>query len=99
MANSDVKSKRLTGTGAASVGRSRLRQVQILTSSGGAGRLTLTDGNGGATILDIDFLASVNIFPNLSAFNNVELEFSICVSISSWTSRNKSLPILSAKIA
>jgi|TARA_R100000995_G_scaffold84869_1_gene65372 hypothetical protein len=58
MANSDVKSKRLTGTGAASVGRSRLRQVQILTSSGGAGRLTLTDGNGGATILDIDFLAS-----------------------------------------
>ena len=58
MANSDVKSKRLTGTGAASVGRSRLRQVQILTSSGGAGRLTLTDGNGGATILDLDFLAS-----------------------------------------
>ena len=58
MANSDVKSKRLTGTGAASVGRSRLRQVQILTSSAGAGRLTLTDGNGGATILDIDFLAS-----------------------------------------
>ena len=48
----------MTGTGAASVGRSRLRQVQILTSSGGAGRLTLTDGNGGATILDIDFLAS-----------------------------------------
>ena len=58
MANSDVKSKRLTGTGAASVGRSRLRQVPILTSSGGAGRLTLTDGNGGATILDLDFLAS-----------------------------------------
>ena len=58
MANSDVKSKRLTGTGAASVGRSRLRQIQILTSSGGGGRLTLTDGNGGATILDLDFLAS-----------------------------------------
>ena len=58
MPNSDVKSKRLTGTGAASVGRSRLRQIQILTSSGGAGRLTLTDGNGGATILDLDFLAS-----------------------------------------
>ena len=55
MANSDVKSKRLTGTGAASVGRSRLRQIQILTSSGGAGRLTLTDGNGGATILDRDW--------------------------------------------
>ena len=57
MANSDVKAKRLTGTGAASVGRSRLRQVQVLTGAG-AGRLTLSDGNGGATVLDIDFLAS-----------------------------------------
>ena len=57
MANSDVKAKRLTRTGAASVGRARLRQVHILTSAG-AGRLTLTDGNGGATVLDIDFSAS-----------------------------------------
>jgi hypothetical protein len=57
MANSDVKAKRLTGTGAASVGRARLRQVQVLTGAG-AGRLTFTDGNGGATVLDIDFLAS-----------------------------------------
>jgi hypothetical protein len=57
MANSDVKTKRLTGTGAASVGRARLRQIQVLTGAG-AGRLTLTDGNGGATVLDIDFLAS-----------------------------------------
>lgn len=64
MANSDVKSKRLTGTGAAAIGRARLRQIQVLTGAG-AGRLTLTDGNGGATVLDIDFLAtdshSVNI--------------------------------------
>ena len=58
MANSDVKAKRLTGTGAASLGRNRLRQIQVLTSAAGAGRLTLTDGNGGATVLDIDFLAS-----------------------------------------
>jgi hypothetical protein len=57
MANSDVKAKRLTGTGAATVGRARLRQIQALTSAG-AGRLTLTDGNGGATIVDLDFLAS-----------------------------------------
>jgi len=57
MANSDVKTKRLTGTGAASLGRNRLRQIQVLTGAG-AGRLTLTDGNGGATVLDIDFLAS-----------------------------------------
>ena len=64
MANSDVKTKRLTGTGAASVGRARLRQIQVLTGAG-AGRLTLSDGNGGSTVLDIDFLAtdshSVNI--------------------------------------
>jgi hypothetical protein len=57
MANSDVKAKRLTGTGAAATGRARLRQIQVLTG-GGAGRLTLTDGNGGATVLDIDFSAS-----------------------------------------
>lgn len=57
MANSDVKAKRLTATGAAGVGRARLRQVHVLTSAG-AGRLTLTDGDGGATILDIDFIAS-----------------------------------------
>ena len=57
MANSDVKAKRLTGTGAATVGRARLRQIQALTGAG-AGRLTLTDGNGGATIVDLDFLAS-----------------------------------------
>lgn len=57
MANSDVKAKRLTGTGAASIGRARLRQVHVL-SAGSNGRLTLTDGNGGATVLDIDFVAS-----------------------------------------
>jgi hypothetical protein len=58
MANSDVKTKRLTATGAASLGRNRLRQIQVLTDAAGAARLTLTDGNGGATVLDIDFLAS-----------------------------------------
>ena len=57
MANSDVRAKRLTGTGAASVGRARLRQVQGL-GGGGAGRLTLTNGNGGSTIVDLDFVQS-----------------------------------------
>ena len=57
MSNSDVKSKRLSGAGAAGVGRARLRQVQVLTGAG-AGRLTFTDGNGGSTVLDLDFLAS-----------------------------------------
>jgi hypothetical protein len=40
MANSDVKSKRLTGTGAAAVGRARLRKVSVLVSNTDAGRLT-----------------------------------------------------------
>jgi hypothetical protein len=30
----------------------------VLTNATGAGRLTITNGNGGATVLDIDFLAS-----------------------------------------
>jgi hypothetical protein len=58
MANSDVKSKRLTGTGAASVGRSRLRKVSVLVSNVGVGRLTITDGDGGATLFDVDFGAN-----------------------------------------
>ena len=57
MANSDVRATRLPGTGAASVGRARLRQVQVLVG-GGAGRLTLTNGNGGSTIVDLDFVQS-----------------------------------------
>jgi len=57
MPSSDVSSKRVTGTGSLAVGPARVRQVQVLTSAG-AGRLTITDGNGGATLLDIDFLAS-----------------------------------------
>jgi len=57
MANSDVKAKRLTGTGSASVGPARIRQIQVLTTTG-TPRLTITDGNGGATVLDLDFVAS-----------------------------------------
>lgn len=57
MANSDIKAKRLSGAGAAGVGRARLRQVQVLTGAG-AGRLIFTDGASGSTVLDLDFLAS-----------------------------------------
>lgn len=55
--SSDVLTKRVTGTGSLAVGPARIRQVQVLTGAG-AGRLTVTDGNGGDTMLDIDFLAS-----------------------------------------
>jgi hypothetical protein len=55
--SSDVLTKRVTGTGSLAVGPARVRQIQVLTGAG-AGRLTVTNGNGGATVLDIDFLAS-----------------------------------------
>jgi hypothetical protein len=65
MARSDIKTKRLTGTGAVGIGRARIRQLQVTVTNAGAGRLTITDGNGGETILDLDFKAddthSVNI--------------------------------------
>lgn len=57
MSRTDVKMVRLTGTGAASIGRSRVKQL-LVTTGAGAGRLTLSDGNGGATVLDIDLTAS-----------------------------------------
>lgn len=58
MANSDVKAKRFTATGALSIGRARIRHVTALVSNAGAGRLTITEGNGGATILDVDMAAN-----------------------------------------
>ena len=66
MAGSDVQSKRLTGTGSAGVGPARIRQIQVLTTTG-TPRLTVTDGNGGATVLDLDFLASDSHSVNIPA--------------------------------
>lgn len=57
MSSSDIRTKRVTATGSLAVGPARIRQVQVLTSAG-AGRLTITDGDGGETLLDLDFLAS-----------------------------------------
>ena len=82
MADSDVKSKRITATGSLGVGPARIRQIQLKTASG-TPRLTVTDGNGGATVLDLDFNASdthsVNIPSNgirvsdihISTFTNI----------------------------
>ena len=87
MANSDVKAKRLTGTGSASIGRARLRQVQVLTGAG-AGRLTLKDGSGGSTVLDIDFLASdshsVNI-PDEGLLFTSDIEVNTATNITAMT--------------
>lgn len=87
MANSDVRAKRLTGTGGASTGRARLRQVQVLTG-GGAGRLTMTDGNGGATIVDLDFTQdqthSVNI-PDEGVLFTSDIHVSTATNVTAMT--------------
>lgn len=66
MAGSDVQAKRLTATGSAGVGPARIRQIQVLSATGSP-RLTITDGNGGATVLDLDFLASDSHSVNIPA--------------------------------
>jgi hypothetical protein len=57
MSSSDIKMKRVTATGALAIGRARLRQVQVTTT--GAARLTITDGVGGAVLLDLDFVSGI----------------------------------------
>ena len=52
--SSDIKMKRVTATGALAVGRARIRQLQVTTT--GAARFTITDGSGGAVLLDLDFV-------------------------------------------
>jgi len=54
----DVSSKRLTTTGAAAIGRARVRLLSVTVSSAGAGRLTVTSGDGGATLIDLDLSAN-----------------------------------------
>ena len=52
-AASDVRAVRVTGTGTAVARPARLRGLKTLVS-GGAGRLTLSDGNGGEVLFDVD---------------------------------------------
>ena len=64
MADSDVRSKRVTGTGSLAVGPARIRQIQLKTGTG-TPRLTITNGSGGATVLDLDFNASTTHSVNI----------------------------------
>ena len=64
MADSDVKSKRMTDTGSLGVGPARIRQIQLKTAAG-TPRLTVTDGNGGSTVVDLDFNASTTHSVNI----------------------------------
>jgi len=57
MAGSDLKSKRLAGTGSAAVGPARIRQLQVKTTTGSP-RLVITDGDGGSIAIDVDLNAS-----------------------------------------
>lgn len=63
MSSSDIKMKRITATGAMSIGRARIRQVQITTT--GAARFTITDGVGGAVLLDFDCVSGVTHIANI----------------------------------
>jgi len=58
MAGSDIKTKRVTGTGAIGIGRARIRQLQVKIGATTAGRVTITDSDGGATLIDLDFTPS-----------------------------------------
>ena len=49
----DVSSKRITAAGAVTDRRTRVVAVSAVGAAG-AGRITLTDGNGGTTLLDCD---------------------------------------------
>ena len=64
MSDSDVRSKRVTATGSLAVGPARIRQIQLKTAAG-TPRLTITNGNGGATVLDLDFNASTTHSVNI----------------------------------
>lgn len=57
MARSDVQAIRVTETGSVGVGPARIRQIQVLTTTGSP-RLTIQNGNGGPTVLDLDLIAS-----------------------------------------
>jgi hypothetical protein len=85
MAGSDVRTKRLTGTGSAAVGPARIRQIQVKTTTGSP-RLTITNGSGGATVLDMDLDASdthsVNIPDEGMRVSDIYISaFTACTSV------------------
>jgi hypothetical protein len=57
MEAANVRAVRYTGTGACGVGRARLVGL-VITTAAGTPRLTITEGSGGTTRLDVDFFAS-----------------------------------------
>ena len=62
MSQFDQTSTRITATGAVTTGRARLHSVYYVGAAS-AGRITLTDGNGGTTRFDIDIPAGSGAVP------------------------------------
>ena len=86
MADSDVKSKRITATGSVGVGPARIRQIQLKTAAG-TPRLTVTDGNGGSTVVDLDFNASTTHSVNIpsNGIRDSDINVSVLTNIDAVT--------------
>ena len=86
MAGSDVRSKRLTAAGSAGVGPARIRQVQVKTTTGSP-RITVTDGHGGTTVLDMDLDASDTHSVNIpdEGIRVSDIYISVCTACTSVT--------------
>jgi hypothetical protein len=67
MPSSDIQAKRIAATGSLAVGPARVRQVQVVSAASGSPRLTVTDGNGGSTVLDLSFSAGTTTSVNIPA--------------------------------
>lgn len=61
MPNSDIKMVRVTATGSAHAGPARIVGYHVNHSAAGLGRLTITDGSGGSTVLDVDYPAAAGV--------------------------------------
>lgn len=86
MSSSDIKMKRVTAPGALAIGRARLRQIQVTTT--GAARLTITDGVGGAVLLDLDFVSGITHIadiPDLGILSANDPAISLLTNISAAT--------------
>lgn len=87
----DVKFKHMDSTGSTGSGRARLRAYNIYNATTGSARLTLTDGNGGTTLIDQDAPAgTVNGFIHVELpGNGILFENDIRVATkTNWTSVN-----------
>jgi hypothetical protein len=76
---SDIQSVRVTATGEAYGGPARLRKVTFVTATG-TPRLTLTDGTGGPTRLDVSAHSAANTVDLDIPDSGIRFETSLVVS-------------------